>query len=244
MSLMLDLPPSSPYALAITSAILDFYEQLSVLPKPHRVPIILPPSPLIYLLTLSSSTTVFSRINGIIATYRHAFSSHPVPIHRYYSEGMTASFNSTMRDLHNLLWLSKALSIVPTKCAGLHCSPTLRRDLHEYLNDLDLEYNINVAFNMTHNPLLASFALSAWLEVEEEVIKEEAYDPEAIQRHAGPVSQNSLEKLRARGGVNIDWEWYRVRVLRWLEDRGLGGPKAFMWAASVPLRTRYGDEKK
>lgn len=229
--------------LSITSAILDFYEQLSALPKPQRVPIILPPSPLIYLLTLSSSTTVFARINGIIANYRHAFSAHPAPIHRYYPEEMTASFNSTMRDLHNLLWLSRGLIIDPSKCAGLHCEPALRRALHEYLDDLDQEYNIHVAFNMTHNPLLASSALSAWLEVEDEEIQKQAYDPEAIQRHAGPASQNSLEKLMARGGVNVDWEGYRVRILRWLEDRGLGGPKAFMWAASVPLRARYGEGK-
>ncbi|KAF1967378.1 Mis6-domain-containing protein [Bimuria novae-zelandiae CBS 107.79] len=241
-SLVLDLPPDSPSALSITSAILTFYEQLSTSSKPQHIPIILPPTTLINLLTLSSSTTVFARITGIVANYRHAFSAHPVPIHQYYPEEVTAAFNSTMRDIHNLLWLSRGLLIDPPKCVGLHCEPELRDTLHAYLTDLDHEYGIQTAFNMTHNPLLASLALSAWLDVENEEIEKEGYGPDAITRHAGPMSQISLERLRARGGVNVDWEAYRVRLLRWLEERGLRGPEDFMFAASVPLRTKYGDQ--
>lgn len=241
LSLIVDLPPNSPFSLVITSAILTFYEQLSTLSKPHHIPIILPPVSLIYLLNLSPNTSVFSRINGIIASYRHTFSAHPVPIHKHYPEEMTMSFNSIMRDFYNLTWLSRGLVAEPPKCVGLLCEPALRDDLQDYLAELDQEYNINVALNITHNPLLASLSLAAWLEVENEEIDKEGYDPEAIQRHAGPVGQISLEKLRARGGVHVEWEAYRVRVLKWLEERGLGGPKAFMFAASVPLRTKYGD---
>ncbi|KAK3216910.1 hypothetical protein GRF29_1g1314434 [Pseudopithomyces chartarum] len=167
--------------------------------------------------------------------------AHPVPIHKHYPEEMTMSFNSIMRDFYNLTWLSRGLVAEPPKCVGLLCEPALRDDLQDYLAELDQEYNINVALNITHNPLLASLSLAAWLEVENEEIDKEGYDPEAIQRHAGPVGQISLEKLRARGGVHVEWEAYRVRVLKWLEERGLGGPKAFMFAASVPLRTKYGD---
>lgn len=152
------------------------------------------------------------------------------------------SFNGIMRDFHNLLWVARGLVTDPPKCVGLYCEPALRSALDKYLVELDQEYNIGIAFNITHNPLLASLSLAAWLAVENEEIVAEGYDPEAIQRHAGPVSQISLEKLRARGGVNVEWEAYRVRVLKWLEGRGLGGPKAFMFAASVPLRTKYGGQ--
>lgn len=242
LSLVVDMPSDSPAALAITSAILSFYEQLSASSRPHRIPIVLPPASLIYLLLLSSSLTNFSRIAGIVANYRHAFSAHPVPIRDYYPDEMTTSFNSTMRDIHNLLWISRGLLIDPPKCVGLYCEPKLRESLHEYLTDLDHEYGIQAAFNMTHNPLLASISLSAWLEIENEEIRKEAYDPDEIMRHAGPVGPVSLEKLSARGGVNVNWEAYRFRVLKWLEERGLRGPKEFMFAASVPLRTKYGDQ--
>lgn len=147
-----------------------------------------------------------------------------------------------MRDIHNLLWISRALFMDSPKSTGLYCEPKLRDDLHTYLTDLDREYSIQSAFNMSNNPLLASLSLTAWLALENEEIEKERYDPDAITRHEGPVSQRKLEMLRASGGVDIEWDAYRVRVLKWMEQRGLRGPKDFMFTASNQLRTKYGEE--
>lgn len=224
------------------SATLTFYEQLSTVSKPHHIPIILPPISLIYLLTLAFSATAFSRVAGIIANYRHAFSAHPAPIQKYYSENMTNSFNTTLRDLYHLHWMSKAFTAEPPKSVGMYCAPELSNALHAYITQLDREYNIRTVFNVSNNPLLASISLAAWIAIENEEIEKEGYDPDAITRHAGPVSQRKLEMLRAAGGVNVDWDAYRVRVLKWMEERGLAGPKEFMFAASNQLKAKFGGE--
>ncbi|KAL1601610.1 Phosphate metabolism transcription protein [Paraconiothyrium brasiliense] len=238
-SLLLSLPSESSSITTITSAILTFYEQLSTSSKPHHIPIILPPNSLIYLLTVSSSTTVFARITGIIANYRHAFSAHPAPVLNYYPEETTNSFNTALRDVYNLLWMSRALDVAPPKSMGLYCTPELRDALHAYLTELDHEYSIQAAFNVSNNPVLASMSLAAWLALENEEIEREGYDPDAITRHEGPVSQRKLEMLRAAGGVDVDWDAYRVRVLKWMEERGLKGPKEFMFSASNQLRVKF-----
>ncbi|KAJ4347919.1 Phosphate metabolism transcription protein [Didymosphaeria variabile] len=241
LSLLLSLPSNSSISI-ITSAILTFYEQLSTSSKPHHIPIILPPNSLIYLLTLSSSTTEFARITGIIANYRHAFSAHPAPVLKYYPEETTNSFNTALRDVYNLLWMSRALDVAPPKSMGLYCDPELRDTLHAYLTELDHEYSIQAAFNISNNPVLASMSLAAWLALENEEIEKEGYDPDAITRHEGPVSQRKLEMLRASGGVDVEWDAYRVRVLKWMEERGLKGPKDFMFSASNQLRVKFPEQ--
>ncbi|KAK7187222.1 Mis6 domain-containing protein [Paraphaeosphaeria sporulosa] len=241
-SLLLSLSSGSSSATSMVSTILRFYEQLSTISTPHHIPIVLPPISLIYLLTMEPSTTTFARVAGIIANYRHAFSAHPAPIQIYYPEKMTSSFNTALRDLYHLLWMSKALIAEPPKSVGLYCAPELSNALHTYLTQADREYNIRTAFNISNNPLLASISLAAWVAIENEEIEKEGYDPDAITRHAGPVSQRKLEMLKAAGGVNVDWDAYRVRVLKWMEERGLAGPKEFMFAASNQLKAKYGGE--
>ncbi|KAL5389615.1 hypothetical protein PMIN06_010047 [Paraphaeosphaeria minitans] len=239
-SLLLSLPSCSSSTTIIVSTILTFYEQLSTISTPHHIPIILPSISLIYLLAMEPSTTTFARVAGIIANYRHAFTAHPLPIQKYYPENMTSSFNTALRDLYHLLWMSKALIAEPPKSVGLYCAPELSDALHTYLTQADREYNVRTAFNVSNNPLFASISLAAWVAIENEEIKKEGYDPDAITRHAGPVSQRKLEMLKAAGGVNIDWDAYRVRVLKWMEERGLAGPKEFMFAASNQLQAKFG----
>ena len=47
--------------------------------------------------------------------------------------------------------------------------------------------------------------------------------------HAGPVSQRSLAVLEAEGGVVVNWAVYREEVLRWLDERGVGGVMELMF---------------
>ncbi|KAJ4289809.1 Phosphate metabolism transcription protein [Kalmusia sp. IMI 367209] len=239
-SLILSLQSDSTSAPAITSSILTFYEHLSASSKPHQIPIILLPTPLLYLLTLSPSATTLTRTAGIVANYKHAFDDYPKRLADYYSKEMVENFNCAIRDIHNLLWSSKALSISKeTKALGLYCELSLRDTLHAYVNEIDHGYNIQSTFNLSHNPLLASSSLAVWLDVENKQIEEHEYDSEAIRRHEGPVSHGSLEKLRASRGVDVHWEAYRVAVLIWLAERGLPGLRDFMFAASTGLKAKY-----
>jgi centromere protein I len=57
--------------------------------------------------------------------------------------------------------------------------------------------------------------------------------------HTGPVGEKSLALLKKEGGVGVDWEGangYKVFVLQWLNERGLGGIKSLMFATVTNLK--------
>lgn len=241
-SILLSLP--SPPSNTIVSSILSFYElrssslgsQSDAIP---RVPIVLPPMHIIYLLAQDTSLTTLSRTCGILASYKNAFDQHPKPVSRYYPEAITSTFNSCLRDVYNILWVSKALIAAEQKSAGLYCDPELRSSLHEYLSTLDREYSIEKAFNLSNNAWLASLSAAAWRAIEDGEIEREGYDKNTIRYHQGPVSKASLEVLKLKGGVRAEWDGpdgYKVLVLRWLADRGLDGIKNLMFAIATNLR--------
>ncbi|CAO2648421.1 Nn.00g076880.m01.CDS01 [Neocucurbitaria sp. VM-36] len=238
-SLLLSLPSDS--GASLTSSILTFYELLSTSSKPHIIPIILPPMHLVYLLSQSSSPTTLSRICGIIGAYKAAFDQHPKPVKDYYPASVTDALNFCLRDLYNLLWVARALNAVEQKSVGLYCHPSLRADLKDYLTGLDREYAIGSAFGLSNNAWLASMAAAAWRAVEESEIEREGYDRNSIRYHQGPVSQRSLEVLKRKGGVGVEWDGamgYKVFVLDWLAERGLGGIRQLMFATVTDLKGR------
>ncbi|CAI6329433.1 unnamed protein product [Periconia digitata] len=247
-SLLLALPIG--HETQITSTILSFFELVATSSTPHRIPILLLPTPLISLLVLTPSTTTLSRTTGLIATYKHAFNVHPTPVRDYYPTSLIDTFNVLIRDVYNLIWISRALSIAKDdagrdKAIGLHCAPTLREGLAGYLNaDFDREYALAPAFGLSYNPQTAALAAGVWDTIQDAELRR-LYggdgESEDAERHLGPVSQRSLDVLRKRGGVDIEWERYRVEVLRWLEARGLAGIKEFLWASSESLKKKYGN---
>lgn len=205
------------------------------------IPIVLPPMHLVYLLAQSPSTTTLSRVCGIIGAYKVAFDQHPKPVKDYYPASVTDSLNFCLRDLYNLLWVSRALNVVEQKSVGLYCDPSLRSSLKDYLSGLDREYAIGSAFGLSNNAWLASTSAAAWRAMEEREIEREGYDRTGIRYHQGPVSQRSLEVLKRNGGIGVDWDGamgYKVFVMNWLAERGLGGIRQFMFATVTDLKSK------
>lgn len=236
-SLLLSLPAGEGQALI--SSILSFYELLSTSTKPHIVPIILPPMHLVYLLAQHASPTTFSRICGIIGSYKFAFDRHPRPVKEYYPNHVTDALNWCLRDIYYLIWVSRALVTADKKALGLYCDGALRATLNDYLGDIDREYAIGQAFGMSNNAWLASLSAAAWHAMEEREISREGYDKSSIRYHQGPVSQRSLEVLKRKGGVSVDWDGvdgYKMFVLDWLAEKGLGGIRELMCATVTELR--------
>jgi centromere protein I len=236
-SLLLSLPAGEGEALI--SSILSFYELLSTSTKPHIVPIILPPMHLVYLLAQHASPTTFSRICGIIAACKEAFDAHPKPVKQYYPNHVTDAMNLCLRDIYHLIWISRALITADQKALGFHCDATLRSTLNDYLGGIDREYAIGQAFLLSNNAWLASLSAAAWRDMEEGEISREGYDKRDIRYHQGPVSQRSLEVLKRKGGVSVDWDGkggYKFYVLNWLADRGLSGVRELMVATVSELR--------
>ncbi|PSN68151.1 Mis6-domain-containing protein [Corynespora cassiicola Philippines] len=233
-SLLLSLPPAA--GASMVSSVLSFYELLASSSKPFGVPIILPPMHLVSFLVLEPSTTTVSRICGIIGKFKTAFDQHPKPVSAYYPRDVTDAFNWCLRDVYNLFWISRALLAVPDKSFGLYCKPALRDSLTSYLGGIDREYAVATAFGLSTNSWLASLAAATWRSMEEEEVEQQGYDRSAINWHKGPVSQRSLDVLRRTGGVDVQWDTYKVNVLFWLEARGCAGVKDLMFATATELK--------
>ncbi|KAL1796101.1 hypothetical protein ACET3X_006325 [Alternaria dauci] len=138
-SALLSVPPGS--STSLTSSILSFYELLSASSKPHVIPIHLPPMHLVYLLTQDPSATTLSRTCGIIGTYKSAFDAHPKPVKSYYASEVTDTFNQCLRDLYNLVWVSRGLVAQKDKSKGCYCHEELRAKLDAYLKTVDRKMN-------------------------------------------------------------------------------------------------------
>ncbi|KAF2031695.1 Mis6-domain-containing protein [Setomelanomma holmii] len=239
MSLLLSLAPGTGHTL--TSSILTFYEYLSTSSKPHFVPIMLPPMHLIYLVLQNASPTTFSRVCGIIGAYKAAFDTHPKPVKDYYPAHVTDALNWCLRDIYHLIWIARALITADQKALGLHCDTALRTTLNDYVGSLDREYAIGAAFGLSNNSWLSSMSASAWRALEEREISHEGFDRNTLRYHQGPVSQRSLDVLKRKGGVSMDWDGskgYKVFVLEWMAQRGLGGVRELMFATVSELRTK------
>jgi len=237
-SALLSVPQGSSNSL--TSAILSFYELLSTSSKPHVIPIILPPMHLVYLLAQDTSPVTLSRICGIIGAYKSAFDVHPKPVKNYYPTAVTDAFNHCLRDMYNLVWVSRGLVAQDQKSKGLYCAPELRLELNSYLANLSREYSIGNVFTLCNNAWLVSLTAAAWREVEERKINEEGLDKSEVRYQQGPISEKSLESLKRKGGVSVDWEGpggFKVMVLQWLDERGMGGIRALMFATVMNLKT-------
>jgi centromere protein I len=236
-SALVSIPPDSS-TTNLTSSILSFYELLSTSSKPHVIPIHLPPMHLIYLLAQDASPTTLSRICGIIGSYKSAFDTHPKPVKTYYPAEVTDAFNYCLRDMYNLVWASRGLLAVKDKSKGLYCDPLLRSTLDAYLRTVNRGYNIATAFTLSYNSCLVSLSAATWRAVEKQEV-EKAGAGNVTRYHAGPVSEKSLEVLGSRGGVSVDWEGaggYKVMVLQWLTERGLGGIRDLMFATVIHLK--------
>jgi centromere protein I len=235
-SLVLSLPPQT--GLDIVSAVLRYWELLSTSSKPHVIAILLPPMHLVYHLIQSSSTAIVSRICGIVSNYKEAFDAHPRPVKHYYPNEVTDGLNWCLRDIYNLFWVARGLAVAENKSVGMYCDPALRSSLNEYLVGLDPEQTIGLMFNLSNNAWLSAMSSAAWHTLEEREIDRANFDRSNVQRHADPVSQQSLAALR-NAGVDVDWEGangYKVYVLNWLAERGLEGLRKLMFATVTDLR--------
>ncbi|KAF3002944.1 hypothetical protein E8E13_003785 [Curvularia kusanoi] len=236
-SLVLSLPPQMGYE--VVSAVLSYWELLSTSSKPHVIPILLPPMHLVYQLLQSPSAAVVSRICGIIGNYKQAFDAHPRPVKHFYPSEVTDGLNWCLRDIYNLFWVARGLAVVENKSVGMYCDPALRSSLNDYLTGHDPEHAIGHIFNLSNNAWLTAMSSAAWQALEDQEIDRAKLDRGHVQRHTGPVSQQSLAALRD-GGVSVDWEGvngYKVYVLNWLAERGLGGLRELMFATVTDLKS-------
>ncbi|KAK4204274.1 Mis6-domain-containing protein [Triangularia verruculosa] len=232
--LCLTLTQSFP-SLSTSLVLLDFYTTAcKVYSSPtllQHIPIAIPPPLLVYNLAFSPSLTVLSRLCSILTVYKVAWETvitkkANTNTQRKPSPEEWASintFNGFLMDICNNLWRGRAFAL-PVEGAGSTGSDTNARGcrvprsllpvLDSYLKSLDDDLKLEMVFGLSYNPVLCLQSINFVRSLEEKDIQK----GDLLVRHAGPVTQGSLQKLVGRGGLRLSWQEYRAGVLRWLEE--------------------------
>jgi centromere protein I len=211
-------------------AILDFFAATSRLYSNPEIlkhlEITIPPAILVYILFFSPSLAVMSRLCGVVVAYKRALEVIMSP--RFprelsqHEKPQVNVFNGFLMDLCNCLWRGRAFSTTDLNAQGCRIPQSIQPALQSYLRAADPDLSLSTAFDLSHSPLLCLQSISSVRRLEEvelDVIR---------SRHAGPVTQSSLNQLTHRGGLNLSWQEYRAGVLDYLESQGFSGVSQLM----------------
>ncbi|PFH56973.1 hypothetical protein XA68_15681 [Ophiocordyceps unilateralis] len=217
--------------VAAESAILSFYEQTVRLVSDDvlklHIRIELPPSVLVYTLFFSSSLATVSRLCSILACYKKGFETAMSFKARHdgssridalsYDRAYVNRYNGFLMDMCNCFWRARAFSDTDTNARGCMVPRPTVSALEAYVSTVDRTSSLATLFSISHAPVLCLQSIRRVRELEDSSV-------DTLQtRHAGPVTQGSLAKLTAAGGVKLSWQEYRIDVLRSLSDKGLPG---------------------
>jgi len=150
-----------------------------------------------------------------------------------YPRAHVAHFNGFLMDICNLLWRSRAFNTTDAHALGCLLPAATLSALTTYAQSHS--YSLPTLFSLSHNPSLAALSIAAFRDMEDAQA-----DGGVTVRHAGPVSQRSLGRLREEGEVRVGWAEYRMGVLRWLAGRGVSGVGELMGVTMKQLMNGEG----
>jgi centromere protein I len=192
------------------------------------IPIVVPQKQAYYMLLLSSSLATVSRLCTILNRYYISISQSP----RSYTPIVNSSINTYLMDTCNLIYRARAFVSTDQHAAGCLCPKETFDELQFYLPKVDREYALATMFGFSWHPQISSVAREAFRELELAALGQS----DNVQVwHNGPVGQRSLVLLANESGANISWKEYRIKVLQWLGERGLGGIEEFLFATIKDL---------
>lgn len=238
--LCLTLLQTSPTELT-TLRVLDFYERVAYLYSNatllRALQITIPPVPLIYTLQFSPSLATVSRLCTVLASYKRAFaiymSNAAKKLGPQYDKQQVDTFNGFLMDICNCLWRAKAFAKRDAHAKGCMVSDGAISALGTYVSSLSEggDMTLGALFTMSYSPLLCLQAI-------EHVRRREDAEDEEVElqaRHAGPVTQKSLGQLARKGGLELQWQDYRLGVLKHLDESGWKGIPELMYSTMKNL---------
>ncbi|KAG0135182.1 Mis6-domain-containing protein [Tuber indicum] len=231
-----------PGSNLIADAILCFYEGTCASPWENGLfRIVLPPDQVVYYFVFSGDVMTLSRICGILSKYKRGFelslrqaqSGHPNGAGEYPRDYVN-HFNGFLMDICNLVWRNRAFkwggsdSKQDQNALGCTLANNVALSLQRAVDER--EESLLTLFSLSHSAVLAQFSAECFR------MLENANDSEMRRiRHAGPVTQKSLQLLATNGGLKITYSDFRVAVLRALGKKGLGGIWDFMHSTMISL---------
>ncbi|KAI0840151.1 Mis6-domain-containing protein [Hypoxylon sp. FL0890] len=237
--LCLTLVQTSPTA-STHSMILDFYEQTAILASDPKLllhtRIMIPPSPLVYILQFSFSPSTLSRLCSILSNYKAGFQKAMTTSRSEYTSEYINEFNGFLMDICNCLWRSRAFNSNDVNSHGCLIPAALTEDLTSYINSLRMGATLSTLFSLSYSPALCLSAISYFRELEDEELQRSTGNLNT--RHAGPVTRASLSTLANSGGLRVGWDDYRLGVLSYLEGKGMAGVGQLMYNTMTNVMKR------
>ncbi|UNI19003.1 hypothetical protein JDV02_005226 [Purpureocillium takamizusanense] len=138
-----------------------------------------------------------------------------------YPKAYVNRYNGFLMDMCNCLWRARAFGLADANSRGCLLAPAVVAALTAYVPAVDRAFSLASLLSLSHAPLLARQSILRVRELEDEAL--ERGGDSIRTRHAGPVTQDSLAKLAAAGGLRLSWQEYRIEVLEALSARGLPG---------------------
>lgn len=212
--------------------------------------IVIPPKPVVYLLAFYPCTSVLSRLCGILAQYKTAFSYAQQrklakgggTNKQQYLSAYVDEFNGFLMDMCNLIWRSRAFGQSDPNAHGCLLDEGVSAALAGYVREVNSEddgvkLSLAALYSFSYSPVLCGLVAGKLAELEDlEYAGSGQNGAEEEVRHAGPVTKASLRELAGRGGVNMSWEDFRVEMLEELtEAKGLGGIAELLYSTMTTL---------
>ncbi|KKZ66606.1 hypothetical protein EMCG_07720 [[Emmonsia] crescens] len=240
-----------------TLAVLQFYTDLARLfshaPTNAKIRITVPQPQIIYILAFTPTLSHTSTVCSILAAYKYSFETSLTSTtlqnngspDRSYPTEMVSQFNGYVMDICNLLWRNRGLNSEDPNALGCLVPATTVNELSQYLQELSdrpgrdgggekHKYQLSSVFSLSQNFALCRVSSACFRGIEEALA--ETQGKSLSVRLTRPVTQKALAALDKEGGVRINWQEYRLRMLEWLDEMGAEGVGNLMRSTMKALR--------
>ncbi|RYP29675.1 hypothetical protein DL767_006627 [Monosporascus sp. MG133] len=174
-----------------------------------------------YMLYFTPSPTTVSRLCGLLAKYKQGLQKAMSTSRSDYRPEYVNEFNGFLMDICNCLWRSRAFNTKDANSHGCLIPKHIAEDLSLYIKGLDTGASLASLFSLSHSPVLGLLSIAYFRGLEDAEL--EKGTDELGTRHAGPVTRATLASLAEDGGLRLTWDEYRLGVLTYLDQNGMGG---------------------
>ncbi|KAF3490643.1 Mis6 domain-containing protein [Arthroderma uncinatum] len=239
-----------------SSSIIQFYVQLAELylhaPTNSLIRLNTPPPESVYILLFTPILSHLSLMSTVIANYKYSFeqslattASADGSSRRPYPDAVVTNLNGHVLDVCNLLWRNRGLNGDEPNALGCLVREEVAKLLTEYIQGVgeDLAkngknggiYRLRLAsiFSLSHHTALCGMSAMCFRNLESNAGKDGQH---VSARLTWPVTQKALNALNKTGGIKVDWQEYRLKMLEWLDEHGSGGIGRLMRNSMMTLR--------
>ncbi|EQL33859.1 hypothetical protein BDFG_04240 [Blastomyces dermatitidis ATCC 26199] len=239
-----------------TLSVLQFYTDLAGLysyaPKNANIRITVPQPQIIYILAFTQTLSHISTLCSVLAVYKHSFETSLTSatlqstrtLDQPYSTEVVSRFNGYVIDICNLLWRNRGLNSDDPNALGCIVPPGTVNELSKYMQALSEtsssasgekhKYQLSSIFSLSQNAAFCNVSSACFRGIEEALA--DTQGKSLSVRLTRPVTQRALAALDKEGGITINWQEYRLKMLEWLDEMGAEGVGNLMRSTMKALR--------